>query len=123
MPGVANSYNVPMFKGARRFPFKAEYHDGQVEAIDIGPRREVTLTVRLDPVWNDGDSSTRRLHFSAIQNFEEVTAFFRKGSPARGETDYVDEIIGIVLASKGVVGLDLAELGYVELRGAKVHEF
>ena len=111
-----------MLKHARRLPLDAEYHDGQVEAIDVGPRRELTLTVRLDPVWNDGDDSTRRLHFSAIQNFEEVAAFFQRGLPARVQARYLDEVVGIVLASKGVIGLDLANLGYVELRGAKLSE-
>ena len=107
---------------ARRLPLKAEYHDGVVETVEVGPRREVAITVRLDPVWNNGDDSSRRLHFSAIQNFEEVAAFFRQGSPARGEAGCVDEVVGIVLVSKGIIGIDLAGLGYVELRGAKVSE-
>ena len=111
-----------MSKHARRLALGAEHHDGRVEAIDVGPRREVIITVRLDPVWNNGDDSTRRLHFSAIQNFEEVAAFFLRGSPARGEGGYVDEVIGIVRASKGIIGLDLSGWGYVELRGAKVRE-
>ena len=110
-----------MPKHARRLPLNAEYHDGAVEAVEVGPRREVAITVRLDPVWNDGDGSTRRLHFSAIQNFEEVAAFFRRASPANGGGS-VDEVIGIVLVSKGVIGIDLDGLGYIELRGAKVRE-
>lgn len=119
---LAGSCNDAMSKHARRLPLAAEYHDGQVESIDVGPRREVTVTVRLDPVWNNGDYSTRRLHFSAIHNFEEVAAFFRRGSLARGEVGYIDEVIRIVRASKGIVGLELASLGYVEMRGAKVSE-
>ena len=111
-----------MLQKTRPLPLGAEYHDGQVESIEVGPRREVVITVRLDPVWNNGDDSSRRLHFSAIQNFEEVMAFFRRGLRERGEAGYVDEVIGIVLVSKGIIGIDLAGLGYVELRGAKVLE-
>lgn len=106
---------------ARRLPLNAEYHDGVIEGIEVGPRREVALSVRLDPVWNDGDGSTRRLHFSAIQNFEEVAAFFRRASPAN-EGGFVDEVIGIVLVSEGIIGIDLDGLGYIELRGTKVRE-
>src|SRR5688500_7980156 len=110
-----------MPKHARRLPLNAEYHDGVVEAVEVGPRREVAITVRLDPVWNGGDGSTRRLHFSSIQNFEEVAAFFRRASPAN-EGGFVDEVMGIVLVSKGTIGIDLDALGYIELRGAKVRE-
>ena len=107
----------------RRLPLNAEYHDGVVEAVEVGPRREVVLAVELDPVWNDGDGSTRRLHFSAIKNFDEVAAFFRLAPPAPEGGDCVDEVVGIVLVSKGVIGVDLARLGYVEIRGAKVREY
>lgn len=103
-------------------PLHAEYHDGVVEAIELGPRREVVLTVRLDPVWNNGDGTTRRLHFSAIQNFDEVSGFFGRAGPAHGSVVYVDEILGIVRVAKGVIGIELDKLGYVELRGAKVRE-
>ena len=112
-----------MLKNARRLPLKAEYHDGVVEAVEIGPRREVALTVRLDPVWNSGDGSARRLHFSAIDNFDEVASFFRQGSPAPQGAGCVDEVVGIVLVSKGIIGVDLARVGYVESRGAKVREY
>ncbi len=111
-----------MSKHAQRLPLNAEYHDGVVEAVEVGPRREIVITVRLDPVWNNGDGSTRQIHFSAIQNFEEVAAFFQRASPTKGGGGFIDEVIGIVLVSKGVIGIDLDGLGYVELRGAKVRE-
>lgn len=111
-----------MSKHARRLPLNAEYHDGVVEAVEVGPRREIVITVRLDPVWNDGDGSTRRLYFSAIQNFEEVAAFFQRASPAEGGEGFVDEVLGIMLVSKGIIGIEFDGLGYIELRGAKVRE-
>jgi hypothetical protein len=111
-----------MMRSVRRLPLNAEYHDGAVEAVVVGPRREVALTVRLDPVWNGGDDSTRRLHFSAIENFDEVAAFFRQASPTPEGGCCADEVLGIVLVSKDVIGVDLARLGHVEIRGAKVLE-
>lgn len=112
-----------MLNNARRLPLNAEYHDGVVEAVEVGPRREVVLTVRLDPVWNNGEGSARRLHFSAIDNFDEVATFFRQETSAPEGAGYVDEVIAIVLVSKGIIGVDLARLGYVEIRGAKVREY
>lgn len=106
-----------MIKHGNQLPLHAEYHDGVVEAIELGPRREVVFSVRLDPVWNNGDGSSRRLHFSAIQNFDEVAGFFESAGP-----EYVDEILRIVRVSKDVIGIELDHLGYVELRGAKVRE-
>jgi hypothetical protein len=106
-----------MTKHGRRLPLQAEYHDGVVEGIELGPRREVVLTVSLDPVWNNGDGTSRRLHFSAIKNFDEVSSFFGRATP-----EYVDEILGIMLVAKGVIGIELDHLGYVELHGAKVRE-
>ncbi len=82
----------------------------------------MSITVQLDPVWNGGDGSSRRLQFSAIQNFEDVAAFFRQASSAEEGGDLVDVFLGIVLVSKGIIGLEFGGLGYVELRGAKVRE-
>jgi len=103
-------------------PLAHEYHDVSVEKIDLGPRREVVLHVRLDPVWNNGDSSVRRLHFSAIQNFDEIEAFFAASTVPNTPDAAIDEVIGIVQPQKRVIGLDLARLGYVEFRGTKLHE-
>jgi hypothetical protein len=109
-----------MSKRLPRLPLKSEYHDGQVETIELGPRREVTLTIRLDPVWNGGDSTSRRLHLSAIQNFDDVAAILGGTEQSRGRA--VDEIIAVVRPSKAVVGIDFARRGYIEFRGAKVSE-
>jgi hypothetical protein len=108
---------------ASSLPLKANYHDAAIEAIKVGPRREVVLAVWLDPVWNGGDSSPCRLHFSAIENFDEVAVFFQRVSPAPEGRGCVDRIMGVVLVSKGVIGVELDHLGYVEIRGAKVREY
>ena len=101
-----------------RLPLGAEYHDGAVESVHIGPRRQVELVVRLDPVWNDGDGATRRLRFSKIENFEEVEAFFRRLPPREVPDAALDTVSRIVQPAKGVIGVELVNLGYVELRGA-----
>ena len=105
-----------------RLPLQAEYHDGQLEAVEFGERRDVILTVRLDPVWNDGQSPSRRVRFSAIENYDEVRAFFAT-MPERARADAsLDEVVALVKPAKGRIGIDLAKLGYIELRGAKVRE-
>jgi hypothetical protein len=111
-----------MSKRAPRLPLEHEYHDGAVVRIEIGPRREVVLHVRLDPVWNDGDESVRRLQFSAIENFDEVAAFFARHLPPPPPNAMVDEVVAVMQPAKRVVGVELSHLGYIELHGAKVRE-
>ena len=105
-----------------RLPLRREYHDAQVESFELGPRHEVQLVVHLDPVWNDGNAGPCRLHFSTIENWDEVVARLQTAPNALPQEAYVDEIIGIVRPEKGVVGIDFARRGYIELRGAKVQE-
>lgn len=110
-----------------RFPplsLTASYHDGGLESVEIGPRREIDLVVALDPVWNSGDGTTRRLRFSAIQNFDEVASFFQSvlaRAPER-QGAYLDTVLDVVRMAKRVIGVELAHAGYVELHGAKVTE-
>ena len=101
---------------------KANYHDGQLEALEIGPRREITLSVRLDPVWNGGDDRVQRLHLSAIENFEEVRAFFENVASAESRDRPLGEVIRIARAANGAVGVDLSPQGYVEVQTRKVRE-
>jgi hypothetical protein len=108
-------------KSPPKLPLRHEYHDGRLDAVEVGPRREVTLHIGLDPVWNDGEALVRRIHFSAIKNFEQVADFFRVYAVKVGEAS-LDTVIGIVRPSKARIGIDLDHLGYVELEGAKVRE-
>jgi hypothetical protein len=105
-----------------KLPLRREYHDAQVESVELGPRQEIQLVVHLDPVWNDGDTGPCRLHFSNISNWDDVVARLQSALSALPSGAYVDEIIGIVRPEKGVVGIDFARRGYVELRGARVQE-
>ena len=106
---------------SRRVALAAEYHDALVESITVGPRREIELVVHLSAAMNGGDSSFRRLRFSAIENFDEAAEFF--GQAVRPTPDaYLDQILGIVMPRKDVIGIELDKLGYIELLGAKVRE-
>ena len=80
-----------MSRGANPPPLPYNFHDGGLAAIEIGPRREVTLTVGLDPVWNAGEC-TARIRFGGIENFDEVRAFFATLPPARLPGAFLDGI-------------------------------
>ncbi len=112
-----------MTKQPPRLPLSYEYHDGAVLQVDIGPRHEVVIHIRLDPVWNEGDDSVRRLRFSAIRTFDDVVVFFRRQLPPEVSGAAVDEVVAILRLDKGVVGLELSKLGVVEIHTSKVMEF
>jgi hypothetical protein len=57
----------------------SSFHEAQIDALQLGPRRELTLTVTDLDV--DPDNRTRflavnwQIRFGGIDNFEEVRAF------------------------------------------------
>src|SRR5262245_31808079 len=106
-------------KRAPKFPTHYEYHDGSLEAVELGPRREVTLHIGLDPVWNNGDALVRRLRFSAIKNYEEVATFFGPYASSATNSGSLDTILGISKPGKELVGIEMDRLGYIELHGTK----
>jgi hypothetical protein len=103
------------------YPLKSNYHDGQLEHIDFSVPGQVTLSVRLDPVWNGGDARVQRLQLSEVKNFDEVSAFFARASSA-GTASSMATVIGVVEAGDGMLGLDFTELGYVTVRTRVVRE-
>lgn len=86
------------------------YRDGLLEAIDVGPRREVVLHVRLDPVWNGGDALVRRVRISAIDSFDEIAAALGAGASPRLDGRAVDEVITLSAGGDGVA-VELAHAG------------
>ena len=54
------------------------YHDSNVDKVEIGPRRELNLKIHLDPIMNKGRDRVVNLSFRAIDNFDTVTNFFEK---------------------------------------------
>lgn len=89
-----------------------DYHDAQLERVAIGPRRELTLFLHLDPVWNPSILEYAVVRFGSIANFEEVERFFSglRCDPAR---DFITGVCRLEPARQGgwVVDLD----GYEEI--------
>ncbi|MBL7998367.1 MAG: hypothetical protein JNL32_06995 [Candidatus Kapabacteria bacterium] len=72
---------------------KYNLHDSHIAEFSFGPRREVTLTVALDPVWNINKPATIKLRFSAIENYEAVQSYFHSNYVERALPNaYWDEI-------------------------------
>lgn len=93
------------------------YHDGWIESMEIGPRREVTFNVQLDPVWNPGLPISFRLRFAAIDNMEEVTAFFATAGDVHGI-----RIESVASDAKHHWTVQLDRLGSVTILARKVSE-
>ena len=90
------------------------YHDSQLEGCDFGPRRELRMSLRLDPVWNPHAPDVVTLHFSSIDNFAVVHAFFSKVVAASLREPLAD-VIGLDAIAKGTWVVDLAAHGAVTI--------
>ena len=104
----------------RTFPF--HFHDGQLTDFAVGPRHEVTLYIALDPVWNQKQERTVLVRFGAIQNFDEVTAFFEKIKRPADRDRSIAEVVGLVHSGdrKDSVIVDLSRIGSVEIRSRHI---
>ncbi len=98
------------------------YHDAQLERCQVGPQREVILEIRLDPAWNRHAPRYVRLRFGAIQNFEDVRAFFERvmARPDRRPEGFLDEIAGIQCTAKGRWVVDLERGGSITIVSPKM---
>jgi hypothetical protein len=97
--------------------FKHNFHDGQLASFTLGPRRELTLEIALDPVWNKEGPSSAFVHFGSIGNFDDVVSFFRAlPQPPRPDA-YIAEVIGLQYLKDGPnwVVVDLAGHGHVRV--------
>jgi hypothetical protein len=72
---------------------KYEYHDAAVTGVSIGPRREVTLTTRLDGRVA-GREAVVNIRFGGIANFPQVGAYFG-GVMAGVSESYAGRIDGL----------------------------
>lgn len=105
--------------------FRHHYHDGHLAGFSLGPRRELVLEIALDLVWNKAAASSDvRVRFGAIENFDEVSAYFRALRPRPGDGAYLAEIVGLRYVSEGPnwVTLDLAGQGHIRIRARHVEE-
>jgi hypothetical protein len=89
-----------------------DYHDAQLERVAIGPRRELTLFLHLDPVWNPSILEYAVVRFGSIDNFDEVERFFSalRCDPA---SDFITGVSRLEPVQRGRWVLDLD--GYEEI--------
>lgn len=95
------------------------FHDSQLAMFSVGPRKEVTLCVALDPVWNK-EAKTVVVRLSAIENMPVVSAFFQKLELPADSKRFVSEIVQLAQPKKDVVLLELADHGSVEIHSRKI---
>lgn len=73
--------------------FEYEYHDSNLQKVEIGPRRELNLTIYIDSIWNKGKDLSIKLSFRGIENLEIVKHFFKDYLTVRPRGNaYLDEI-------------------------------
>lgn len=104
--------------------FKYNYHDSQLAGFTLGPRRELTLEIALDPVWNTEASPSASIRFGGIENFEEVAPFFRTLPPPPRSDCYIAEITGLKYLGDrpNRVLIDLADQGQILVQSRNVAE-
>ena len=94
-------------------------HDGRLVACKVGPQREVTLEIDLDPVWNPDGPPSVTIRFGAIYNFEEMRRFFEQIQQSR-QHKALDEVVGIGCRQKGEWIVDLARAAAVTIATTKM---
>jgi hypothetical protein len=104
--------------------FRHNFHDSQLVGFRLGPRRELTLEIALDPVWNKAGPPSASVRFGGIENFDDVASFFHALPPPRRDA-YVAEIIGLRYPGDGPnwVVLDLSGHGHIRIQSRHVTEF
>jgi hypothetical protein len=79
-----------------------DLHDAYVEAVDLGPRREVVLRlvrpVRPGPIGTSSEKLT--LRFGAIENFDETQRFFAGLTPSIPGA-YLDQVLSLATSETG----------------------
>lgn len=58
--------------------FKYNYHDSNVDNVEIGLRREMNLKIYLNPIMNKGKDGVVNLSFRGIDNLDTVKDFVEK---------------------------------------------
>lgn len=103
--------------------FRFHYHDAWLTNYRLGPRRELHLFIRLDPVWNEG-LKTVQLRFSDIDHFEEVVTFFGTIPLPPAALRYVGEILQFKWSQHQFPGylLELDRVGSLIIRTPRLTE-
>ncbi len=104
--------------------FRHNFHDGHLASFTLGPRRELTLEIALDPVWNKEGPASASVRFGGIENYDVVASFFRAlPEPPRPDA-YIAEVIGLQYVGEGPnwIVVDLAGHGHVRVHSRHVTE-
>jgi len=97
--------------------FEYEYHDSNLEKVEIGPRRELNLKIHLDPIWNKGRDRNIKLSFRGIDNLETVKQFFKDYLTVRPKTtSFLDTIDGITKEGKNEYVIELDRIGRLTIK-------
>jgi hypothetical protein len=102
------------------FPY--DFHDAGLAAVELGPRREASLTAALAMPGRMGNHLVT-IRFGGIANFNEVEAFFA-GVPAGSSSDrFIDRVyvLGydrneLQRCDRRVVHLELETYGHLTIR-------
>src|SRR5262245_22448792 len=101
--------------------FRHNFHDSWLASFTLGPRRELTLEIALDPVWNKEAPPSASVRFGGIENFDEVASFFRALPPPPRPDAYVAEIIGLQYSGDGANWVVVALDGHGHIRVQSQH--
>lgn len=103
--------------------FQHNYHDGSLVSFILGPRRELTLEVDLDPVGNP-QALSAHVRFGGIENYNEVADFFRAIPKPKAAGYCITGVIGLKYVNEvpNSVVIDLDHFGHVVIRSKHVTE-
>jgi hypothetical protein len=96
------------------------FHDSHLADFSIGPRKEVTLHIALNPMWNEKNEKTVVARFGAIENMEQVATFFQKVEQPSDRNRFIAEVVGLTEPKKNVFVLELEWIGSVEIHSTKL---
>lgn len=104
--------------------FRHNFHDGHLASFTLGPRREITLVIDLDPVWNKEAPPSVSVRFGGIGNYDEVASFFHALPKPQQPDAYIAEVLGLDYAGDGPnwVVVDLASHGHIAIHSQHVTE-
>ncbi len=91
-----------------------DYRNARLERAALGPRRELTLFILLDPAHNRSILRDAVVRFGSIANFAEVEAFF-SALPADPDCDHLAVIRRLEQEKSGSWLLSLAGCGEIRI--------
>ena len=97
------------------------YHDSHLVRYKLGPRKELSLNIHLDSVWNKDAAEVVVVRFGGIKNYEFVKEKMET-LVSSSATDFICEIVGIIYEHKGKWIIDLDEYGSILVESSKCTE-